>query len=59
MTIFSEKFRQFDYYDEEKNRAKYGLAEPPEYKIQNVKIPVKIFYAKNDWLADSRVSHFP
>ncbi|XP_043267207.1 lipase 3-like [Venturia canescens] len=50
----SKKFRQFDYYEEEKNLAKYGAVEPPGYKIENVKVPGMIFYAKNDWLADSR-----
>lgn len=54
--MFTEKFRQFDYGSAEINTIIYNQTEPPEYKVENVKVPVAIYYAHNDLLADSRVN---
>ncbi|XP_046748126.1 lipase 3-like isoform X2 [Diprion similis] len=48
----SKKFRQFDYSVSFINKQKYNQAEPPEYNLQNVRIPIAIFYGSNDLLAD-------
>ncbi|XP_046430772.1 lipase 3-like isoform X1 [Neodiprion fabricii] len=48
----SKKFRQFDYSVSFINDQKYNQAEPPEYNLQNVRIPMAIFYGSNDLLAD-------
>ncbi|XP_011296940.1 lipase 3 isoform X2 [Fopius arisanus] len=52
--IKAKKFRQFDYNDARVNQEKYGQSEPPEYNINNTRIPVAIFYANNDLLSDKR-----
>ena len=53
--IESGKFRQFDY-GREKNLLIYNATEPPDYNLTNIKVPIGLFYADNDWLADSLVS---
>ena len=53
---FPEKFRQFDYGSVEINNIFYNKTEPPEYKVENARIPITFYYAKNDLLADSKVS---
>ncbi|KAG5318208.1 LIP3 Lipase, partial [Acromyrmex heyeri] len=50
--IESGKFRQFDY-GREKNLLIYNATEPPDYNLTNIKLPIGLFYADNDWLADS------
>ncbi|KYN36038.1 Lipase 3 [Trachymyrmex septentrionalis] len=50
--IESGKFRQFDY-GREKNLLIYNATEPPDYNLTNIKVPIGLFYADNDWLADS------
>ncbi|KAJ8676398.1 hypothetical protein QAD02_012185 [Eretmocerus hayati] len=54
----SKQFRQFDYGSDEINNLFYNQTEPPEYKIENVKIPVAIYYAHNDLLADYKDIEF-
>uniref|UniRef100_A0A4P6D911 Lipase n=2 Tax=Rhodnius TaxID=13248 RepID=A0A4P6D911_RHOPR len=44
-----EKFRQFDYGDENENI--YGTSEPPEYDVSKIRSPIVLHYADNDWLA--------
>uniref|UniRef100_A0A8D8Z601 Lipase n=1 Tax=Cacopsylla melanoneura TaxID=428564 RepID=A0A8D8Z601_9HEMI len=33
------------------NWRKYGQLRPPSYQLNNVKVPVALFYSNNDWLA--------
>lgn len=56
MIKFAEKFRQFDYGSNEINSIFYNQTEPPEYKVENVRVPVAIYYAQNDLITDCRVS---
>ncbi|XP_048511304.1 uncharacterized protein LOC105694084 [Athalia rosae] len=48
----SKKFRQFDYLIPYRNRQKYNQSEPLEYNLRNIEVPMAIFYASNDLLAD-------
>ncbi|XP_057339939.1 lipase 3-like [Microplitis mediator] len=48
--INSKKFRKFDYNPEE-NIKLYGQLEPPEYKLDNTRIPVALMYGPNDLLS--------
>ncbi|XP_033217072.1 lipase 3-like isoform X2 [Belonocnema kinseyi] len=50
----SGRFCQFDYIMPFLNEQKYGQSKPPDYNLQNVKVPIAIFYADNDLLADYR-----
>lgn len=38
------------------NKKKYNQTVPPEYNISNIKIPMALFYADNDLVADHKVS---
>lgn len=50
LVITGTNFQQFDYgYIE--NLWKYGSMHPPEYNMSNIKAPVYMYYAMNDWLA--------
>ncbi|XP_029159665.1 gastric triacylglycerol lipase-like isoform X1 [Nylanderia fulva] len=49
--IESGKFREYDYGREE-NLLMYNSVEPPEYDIANIRIPMALFYSKNDWMVD-------
>ncbi|XP_014226292.1 lipase 3-like isoform X1 [Trichogramma pretiosum] len=51
--IKSHKFEQFDWGKEENKRI-YGDDDPPEYDLSKVNVPVALFWARNDWLADTR-----
>lgn len=44
------KFTQFDYGTEE-NQKRYGQDTPPLYPIENIKLPVLIYYGENDLLS--------
>lgn len=48
--IFSGHFRQFDY-GALGNLKRYRRITPPDYNLNNVKAPVAVYYAQNDWLA--------
>ncbi|GBP33663.1 Lipase 3 [Eumeta japonica] len=43
-------FRQFDH-GWFSNKIKYGTFKPPEYIFKNVRTPVFLHYAENDWLS--------
>lgn len=49
------KFQQFDY-GPKGNMIKYGQSAPPLYKFENIKTPIYLMYALNDWLASYIVS---
>lgn len=46
----SGNFQQFDYGVSE-NQRRYGQVKPPSYELDNIRTPVALFYANNDWLA--------
>uniref|UniRef100_A0A2A4IVE2 Lipase n=1 Tax=Heliothis virescens TaxID=7102 RepID=A0A2A4IVE2_HELVI len=46
----SGKFVQFDH-GWLTNKRKYGTYKPPAYDLQNIKTPVFLHYADNDWLS--------
>lgn len=48
--VNSGHFRQFDF-GHKKNLIHYKNRSPPDYDLKNVRIPVAIYYAQNDWLA--------
>ncbi|CAH1397744.1 unnamed protein product [Nezara viridula] len=45
-----KSFRQFDF-GVEKNIVAYGQKEPPCYQLSNIRIPIVLFYSKEDWLS--------
>lgn len=51
--INSKRFRQYDY-GAIKNYIKYKRFAPPEYILKNVRAPVAIYYAENDWLVTAK-----
>lgn len=53
--IKSGKFRPYDY-GIIKNLIKYGKISPPSYNLENIKIPVALYYGENDILAHVDVS---
>ncbi|KAL6431781.1 hypothetical protein ACFW04_007353 [Cataglyphis niger] len=50
--IQSGKFRQYDY-GRAKNLLIYNSMEPPDYDLANIKVPIALFYANNDWLVST------
>lgn len=49
------KFRQFDYGAAE-NTVKYGAAEPPEYDLSKISVPVAQILGKGDILTTVEVT---
>jgi len=50
------KAGKFQFYDYGwfTNLKKYSSIKPPTYNLSNVKVPVVLHYAQNDWLADGK-----
>ncbi|XP_071548519.1 gastric triacylglycerol lipase-like [Panulirus ornatus] len=50
---------RFQHYDwgKNKNILHYGQAQPPEYDVTNIKIPITMFWANNDWLTSEKDVH--
>ncbi|KAJ6657777.1 hypothetical protein lerEdw1_001964 [Lerista edwardsae] len=46
----SKEFRYFDYGS--KNKAVYNMTTPPLYKIEDVTVPIAVWYAGNDLMAE-------
>lgn len=53
--VAGEKFTQFDYGRRE-NVERYGTAEPPEYDLAMVTVPVYIFWSQNDPISPPQVT---
>ncbi|KAF9412148.1 hypothetical protein HW555_009278 [Spodoptera exigua] len=51
--ILSGKFAQFDY-GYWKNWRVYGTSSPPNYDLNKVTLPIKLFWSKNDLLSSER-----
>ncbi|XP_023224008.1 uncharacterized protein LOC111625178 [Centruroides sculpturatus] len=49
--VNSKNFQMYDYGKTE-NMKKYNKTTPPEYNVENIRTPVALFYALNDFLAD-------
>ncbi|XP_012054536.1 PREDICTED: lipase 3-like [Atta cephalotes] len=50
-TLSPNKFKQFDY-GILGNTNVYGLPNPPNYDLSKIKVPIYLYYSKNDWLAN-------
>ncbi|XP_068671832.1 gastric triacylglycerol lipase-like [Montipora foliosa] len=50
--VHSKKFQMYDYGSSSKNMEYYGQSTPPIYNLTNMKVPVAVYWAQNDWLAD-------
>ncbi|XP_031617080.1 lipase 3-like [Contarinia nasturtii] len=49
--VNSGHFRQFDH-GRIGNLLRYKRISPPDYNLNNVKVPVAVYYSQDDWLAD-------
>ncbi|XP_067121596.1 gastric triacylglycerol lipase-like isoform X1 [Centruroides vittatus] len=49
----SKKLQKFDY-GPEKNIIAYNQPTPPEYKVENIRTPIALFWSSNDNLADPK-----
>ncbi|XP_045609070.1 lipase 3 [Procambarus clarkii] len=47
----ARKFQAFDYGEAE-NMVKYGTTSPPSFPLSRVKIPVGLYWSRNDWIVD-------
>lgn len=43
-------FQHFDYGEKE-NIKRYGTKTPPSYIVDNITLPIGLFWAQNDWLS--------
>lgn len=48
----SKKFQMYDYGSSEENKKHYGQPTPPRYNASDMTVPVALYWAQNDWLAD-------
>lgn len=48
-------FQKFDY-GPQGNMIEYGNETAPSYNISNIKVPIYLMYAENDWLTSPIVS---
>ncbi|CAH3018896.1 unnamed protein product [Porites evermanni] len=48
----SKKFQMYDYGSSEENKKHYGQPTPPQYNASDMTVPVALYWAQNDWLAD-------
>lgn len=55
-SVNSKSFQMYDYGV--KNMERYNQTSAPLYNITNVKVPVALYYADKDWLADPRDVEF-
>ncbi|XP_055901807.1 lipase 3-like [Eupeodes corollae] len=46
----SGRFREFDY-GLARNLAKYNSRKPPNYPLENIDVPIYLYYGKNDYLS--------
>lgn len=54
--IISGHFRQYDY-GRAQNLIKYNRSTPPDYNLENIKVPVAVYHSQNDWLATPKDVH--
>uniref|UniRef100_T1GBG6 Lipase n=1 Tax=Megaselia scalaris TaxID=36166 RepID=T1GBG6_MEGSC len=46
--FMSNKFQKCDWGSKSRNMMKYGSPSPPEYNLENVKVPVNLIYSDDD-----------
>jgi lysosomal acid lipase/cholesteryl ester hydrolase len=51
--VNSGKIAQYDF-GSYKNKERYGTANPPEYDVSQLEIPVGLYWGSTDWLADDK-----
>lgn len=51
--IQSGKFRQYDY-GPAGNLERYSTTSSPEYKVENIRAPIALYYSDNDWFVDPK-----
>ncbi|KAL5010053.1 hypothetical protein ScPMuIL_012358 [Solemya velum] len=51
--VRSDKFQRYDYGSKTENMKHYGQADPPVYNVTQMTTPTVLFWAEDDWLADS------
>ena len=56
-SLVTDNFRHFDY-GESGNMKIYKRSQPPIYDIKNIRVPISLIYAKNDLVADTKVSYY-
>nr|AWU67118.1 putative triacylglycerol lipase [Crangon crangon] len=49
----SGRFQQFDW-GKSLNMKNYGQETPPQYNVTNIKVPITLFWANNDWLTSQK-----
>ncbi len=54
--VRSGRFAKYDY-GRDTNMQVYGQLDPPEYHVENVKVPVATYWGKNDWLSHKLVTN--
>lgn len=42
----------YDYGSAKENKKHYNQTSPPEYNLNRVNVPIALYWAQNDWLAD-------
>ncbi|XP_068748610.1 gastric triacylglycerol lipase-like [Montipora capricornis] len=50
--VNSNKFQMYDYESTSANMKHYGQPTPPVYNATAMTVPVAVYWAQNDWLAD-------
>lgn len=54
MLFLPGKFKQYDH-GILNNKNVHGTYTPPSYDVSKIKVPIHLFYSKNDWLANVKV----
>jgi len=50
--VYSKNFQMFDYGSAKANILHYDQPTPPLYNVSKVEVPVALYWAEHDWLAD-------
>lgn len=50
--VISKKFQAYDYGSASENMKHYNQTDAPQFDLSRVNVPVGLYWAPNDWLAD-------
>ena len=50
--VISGRYEMYDYGSSKANMLNYNQTTPPAYDLKQVRVPVALYWAQNDWLAD-------
>ena len=50
--VISKKYEMYDFGSSKENNKHYNQTTPPLYDARDVDVPVALYWAENDWLAD-------